>query len=192
MYKHYNEVKYTKINKMFTIIVPILNKHNISYWASFGTLLGIIRDGTILPWDYDIDFSIDIDNVHSLLTKSFQDDLAIHGLVIKQSKNNTLKIYYMSKIPKNVPLNYYIKTTHIDFYIYKKQKQNLHRGCFYNWEPIVCNKNIQNQSIPISSIYPLQYKKLSKYGFTVTIPNNPIEILKQEYGDWNTPKYTHS
>lgn len=38
--------------------VDILNKNNIKYWVSDGTLLGIIRDGGLIPWDDDIDIAI--------------------------------------------------------------------------------------------------------------------------------------
>jgi len=38
--------------------IDILNQNEITYWIDGGTLLGIIRDNSLLPWDYDIDFSV--------------------------------------------------------------------------------------------------------------------------------------
>ena len=42
----------------FKDIVKILNKNKISYWLCHGTLLGIIRDKKLIPWDIDIDIAI--------------------------------------------------------------------------------------------------------------------------------------
>ncbi len=38
--------------------INILNDAGIIYWIDGGTLLGIMRDNNLLPWDYDIDFSV--------------------------------------------------------------------------------------------------------------------------------------
>ena len=38
----------------------VCKKHNIIYYIGFGSLLGLYRDGTILPWDYDIDVLVPI------------------------------------------------------------------------------------------------------------------------------------
>lgn len=39
-------------------ISDLLIKNNISYHIDHGTLLGIIRDTAIIPWDVDIDFAV--------------------------------------------------------------------------------------------------------------------------------------
>ena len=36
-----------------------LTKHGIKYFLEGGTLLGIVRDGDLLPWDHEVDISID-------------------------------------------------------------------------------------------------------------------------------------
>lgn len=45
-------------DRVFLDICNLLNKNNINYWVCHGTLLGIIRESRLLPWDHDIDFAV--------------------------------------------------------------------------------------------------------------------------------------
>lgn len=45
-------------NNLFKKVNQILTQMNINYWVCHGTLLGIVRDNMILPWDHDIDFAV--------------------------------------------------------------------------------------------------------------------------------------
>jgi len=47
-----------KIDLNFLKIIEILNKNKIKYWICQGTLLGIIRDKQLIPWDHDIDIAV--------------------------------------------------------------------------------------------------------------------------------------
>ena len=47
-----------KIDINFSEIINILNKNKIKYWICHGTLLGIIRDNQLIPWDHDIDIAV--------------------------------------------------------------------------------------------------------------------------------------
>ena len=47
-----------KIDINFSEIINILNKNRIKYWISHGTLLGLIRDKQLIPWDHDIDIAV--------------------------------------------------------------------------------------------------------------------------------------
>ena len=47
-----------KVDKNLKILISILNEHKINYWICHGTLLGIIRDKKLIPWDHDIDIGI--------------------------------------------------------------------------------------------------------------------------------------
>ncbi len=45
-------------NNIFKKTVQMLNNNNINYWICHGTLLGIIRNKSLLSWDHDIDFAV--------------------------------------------------------------------------------------------------------------------------------------
>ena len=47
-----------KIDLNFLKTIKILNKHEIKYWVCQGTLLGIVRDKRLIPWDHDIDIAM--------------------------------------------------------------------------------------------------------------------------------------
>ena len=42
----------------FLETINILNKNNVKYWICHGTLLGLIRDKQLIPWDHDIDIAV--------------------------------------------------------------------------------------------------------------------------------------
>tara|TARA_Y100000590_G_scaffold470657_1_gene667471 strand:+ start:11668 stop:12390 length:723 start_codon:yes stop_codon:yes gene_type:complete len=47
-----------KIDSNFLEIIELLKKNKIKYWICQGTLLGIIRDKCLIPWDHDIDVAV--------------------------------------------------------------------------------------------------------------------------------------
>lgn len=53
--------------KNFIEIVGFLRRHEIDFWLDQGTLLGVVRDGALLPWDKDIDISVWTDGFDRIL-----------------------------------------------------------------------------------------------------------------------------
>ena len=47
-----------KDEKVFKDVCILLKQHNVNFWICHGTLLGIIRENRLLPWDHDIDFAV--------------------------------------------------------------------------------------------------------------------------------------
>ncbi len=57
--KHTLDGKNTPIAlKMLREVTDILEQKKIAYWLEGGTLLGVIRENRLLPWDNDMDISI--------------------------------------------------------------------------------------------------------------------------------------
>lgn len=66
-----------------SLLLPVLQKHDIAHWATCGTALGIVRHGGMIPWDDDIDLAIYDHDIEKLL--SAQNDLNEVGLSLYQA-----------------------------------------------------------------------------------------------------------
>ncbi len=97
-----------KIDLNFVEAIKILNNNKIKYWICQGTLLGIIRDNQLIPWDHDIDIAV--------WSGSVQKENIIK---IMQENNFRLREKYLVKDDlltfikkggKEVDINFYEKT----------------------------------------------------------------------------------
>jgi LicD family protein len=68
----------------------LLERHQIVHWLEFGSLLGAVRDGHLIPWDADVDFGIyaaDVDRVLSL-----RPEIERAGYVLAGSPQRVMRI----------------------------------------------------------------------------------------------------
>ena len=55
--------------EMTFAVADVLERHGITFWLDYGTLLGAVRSGELIPWDDDVDLGIlaaDLPRVHAL------------------------------------------------------------------------------------------------------------------------------
>ena len=108
------------IDSNFKSTIEILNKNKIDYWICHGTLLGIVRDNKLIPWDNDVDIAffenkIDKNNLLNLFLKAgfkkkdkfFQNDGLI-TLKREGGKEVDFNFYNLKNDNQNVYVNWYI------------------------------------------------------------------------------------
>lgn len=66
-----------RISEMYSIVHEIFKKNSIHFYYGFGSLLGIVRDKGMIPWDADIDILIPISDAKrsvEILQKELPED----------------------------------------------------------------------------------------------------------------------
>lgn len=57
----------TIVNEIVGVFDSLCRKNDITYFVTCGSLLGLVRDGGNIPWDYDFDVSVPINQVSKLI-----------------------------------------------------------------------------------------------------------------------------
>ena len=55
------------VNEIVEMFDDLCRKNDITYFVSCGSLLGLVRDGGNIPWDYDFDVSVPINQIGKLI-----------------------------------------------------------------------------------------------------------------------------
>jgi hypothetical protein len=175
-------------------ITELLDTHQILYWIDCGTCLGAYRYGGIIPWDWDIDISImleDHENVKQLLS------------TLDPSKYQIQDWSSYSK-PKTF-LKLYVKETHnfIDIYHYKINEEEKTIGYLFtyidspfpqSWKAseLKCTKPLN-----FAQVFPLRKAKFDN--LIVWAPQDAVSFLQSKYGTnldptmvWNAETKTYT
>lgn len=153
-----------------------LVKHNIQVFLDFGTLLGFYRDGVIIPWDADVDFTLNESELPKLFKwmPHFPTVLHINNTEIHITYGihfNSVKLYFTYSAEKN-PFNC------VEF--------NL--DLMYRF---IDNKNLSYCGIPAwraPRIHFDSYDYLTIDNERFHIPAKVEEYLEILYGDWRVPR----
>jgi len=163
--KNYLVLKQKDVNLLYNITkqtVDLLNKNNIDYWATDGTLLGIRRSKGFIPWDDDVDIAIDIKDKLNL--RSLKDIFKNMGLELV-----SVGKYMKVKHPKN-------KKVWIDIFI-------LNNGV---WP----QSHYADIAFKPGELYPLKKGKFGK--LTMNIPNQSDKYLDRIFKDWRKIAYIYN
>lgn len=168
--------------KMLKRVTRLLENNNIPYILDAGTLLGIVRENRLLPWDNDLDLSITkefekklLKNIWKLRFFGYKVKIKYYSDNIKCFKANEpriIKIFYLN------PFKFFRKDVALDIFL--KQKV----GDEYYW-----TEGLRPPVLKVvSSDY---YDNLTQITFRdkqFSIPKNYIDYIECRYGkDWRTP-----
>ncbi len=133
------------------------------WWLSAGTLLGIYRDGRLIPHDTDIDVGVDGEDISVF---EIAQDLADSGFKLIRT------VIYGDK-PMQVA---FIDTNEVIFDIYFFYKD---KDYSYNYSPA----GYMHKPLKFTNFL----KEISFNNHLYPIPNFTAEYLKYRYGDWEIP-----
>lgn len=159
-------------------VTHLFEASGIQFWLEGGTLLGIRREGRLLPWDNDLDISIHEDQVHklgSLFLSLKKNNYRVRTRQFTENsnffKNRNLRMikirksYFFGLVKGKVCLDVFIKYT-------SDQKTY--------WEIAGKVKNVPTK-------FYTSFSKISFKNKSYTIPEFTDEYLTYRYGDWQIP-----
>jgi phosphorylcholine metabolism protein LicD len=161
----------------------VLYRHNVSYYASGGTLIGALRHGGIIPFDNDLDIEVSYKDAPTITSREFRADLKRRGYKIKFHHESNAKYDWIKISGKRISGTrlvpeldvFFTETVDIDGEYYTRLR-GLAGGVFY--------KNIYKAS----DVYPL---KRAQFGdMWIPVPRGAKKALSHQYGrDWNRKAY---
>jgi len=170
-----SKLKLLELNHSLRIAHKMLDG-KCEWFPFFGTLLGIVRDGSLIDGDDDVDIYVHHKNYD--LVKSILHD-------------NGFEIDY-NQSPNDTPYFIQIESTHdgvnirIDFYFYTDSEDGnfIHEAFSYNYSNISFQRITR---IPKPLIFPLI--ELEYIGIIIAVPKYSEIVCDFLYGsDWREPK----
>ncbi len=203
----------SEIDKNFKLVIKILNENSINYWICHGTLLGILRDGNLIPWDHDIDIAvwhdeISKDKVINLMEKDnfflregfgIEDDLVsfdkkggrtVDFSFLKKKNKNSEEIAYVTyQVPKNFLMKLLDALANADKFSGKFKRIikifSPISNYFKRLKEILIKKNFYYKDVNLYSPSKLinQIETIEIDGLKVNIPHLSESYLKFIYGE---------
>ena len=166
---------------MLRDVAVALEKRNILYCLDGGTLLGVVRENRLLPWDYDLDMFVTADDfkkaktiIWSLRSRGYWASVRYHKVSrppLKVRDPRVIKI-------RNRKYGLFAGPVKLDIFI--KYRVNDH----YHWME-GSGKNSVNKKSPTR--YFSRLTKIEFDGHQYTIPEGYDEYLTSRYKDWRVP-----
>ncbi len=176
------------------LTLRLLRELNIEHWICNGTLLGLERDGVLIPWDNDIDIGLHASANRDFIVEHFVD----HGFELIDDGSGTdyvtfewsgtivdlnffrsqdTELVTLWRVPKNsrtiTIIVIFLRFFHIPIPNHRRF-----------WE-------LEGYAVPTSAIVPLATKKF--LGIMMPTPFDSVAVLAYTYGhDWRVPKQNYN
>ena len=149
-----------------------LENVGVPWFASFGTLLGLIREGDFISYDTDIDLGIWPEAPLDRVVASMQE----HEFVLrpKYSNGEIVPLHDRLKDTVNVAL-YFRDKIALDLYVHYPVKNKIRSGLMVGPETLWYE------------VTEFSLKTSDFLGHQVPIPADPELYLQENYGEWRTP-----
>lgn len=167
-----------RMKDMLLRTLDILNEKKFKYWLEAGTLLGILRDGDLIPWDYDADLGIPADSADDIMKLRLD---FLPKYLIKRRRINTPWLPGDMRVIKVKTPWEKIKQInfHVDlFCVYPVQDK-------YRWVDTNALKHVDKKFY--DSLDTIEWE-----GRKINIPNHVEEYLSLRYGNWQVPDQNYN
>eukprot|EP00698_Gefionella_okellyi_P004525 TRINITY_DN14152_c0_g1_i1.p1 TRINITY_DN14152_c0_g1~~TRINITY_DN14152_c0_g1_i1.p1 ORF type:complete len:208 (+),score=18.86 TRINITY_DN14152_c0_g1_i1:94-717(+) len=152
-----------RLNTLLAFFVDFCSKHDIKYFLDFGSLLGAIRHGKLIPWDHDLDCGVLPEDF--LKIKTLGDEIKQLGeFEFRQYSQWCYRIYH--------------KSTWIDIDCYEI---NTDKGCLDSRLSTEEREGYDMPSYKYDEVYPLQQHRVGDV--MAWVPAKPREVLAYTYSD---------
>jgi phosphorylcholine metabolism protein LicD len=154
-------------------LMDLLERNGIKHWLEDGALLGIIRDGDLIPWDHDIDLAIPGDQAEKVARLGRR--LLPRDLMIPKRTTHRWLPDSIRSLEVHNPLEMVRRVNfHID--VLAKYRFDDH----YRWIDSKALKHLEPRFF--DSLSSVEWR-----GRQMPIPSDPEEYLEWRYPNWRVP-----
>jgi len=171
----------TIAERMLKDVTTILEKKNILYCLDGGTLLGIMRENRLLPWDNDLDVFVTEDEYKKVASLTWK--FRLYGYWVSVMKHKQDKPPFKKGDPRIIKIRnrrYYSIAGPVRLDIFIKYRM----GDDYCWSEGVGKESV-NKSVPAH--FYSKHIMTEFGGKKYWIPEAYDEYLTYRYKNWRTP-----
>lgn len=164
--------------KMLKDVTDTFDSFGIRYWLDFGTLLGVVRENRILPWDTDMDISIHEDDrekveklvmpaIKKLSYRTYTRHLQEDSPALKKGDIRAFRV-------RNNRFGFFRGFVKIDIFVMYFHEDHFH------WYELGAEHRFPAE-------YINEFEDIAFEGKMYNKPKNHDGYLSYHYGDWRTP-----
>jgi len=165
-------VEHKWIKESLIAFKKVMGKNGIPFWLEYGTQLGAVRDGEIIPWDLDGDVGVWLKDIPRM--KDAEQDFRANGMYIAFQPGHAFLNYMVAKEKK-----VYLATLDIYTFTFKEYKKKV-------W--LVRIENGETYDVRSPGRYYLTFRIIKLFGELFHVPTEAEKALEFAYGkEWRTP-----